>query len=155
MLEIRVMTSTFTPYANAEEIGEVVNRFESCNFASGEFLHSDHVTVALCYLIESTEEEACARMREGLMRFLKHHGHTDAYHETITVFWIKLVGRYLDRSDNSHSFVELANTAVAACDDAHLIDHFFSPERLASEGARKSWLEPDLQSLESFLSRNQ
>lgn len=72
----------------------------------------------------------------------------DAYHETVTVFWIKRVRHLLDVANKSHSLVELANSAAADCNDARLIDVYFSAERFASEEARKTWLEPDLMPLE-------
>ena len=68
------MANTFTPYVTSEEVRVVVRRFESCDFEPGGFHHSHHVTVAMCYLLESTEEEATSRMRAGLLQFLKLHG---------------------------------------------------------------------------------
>lgn len=143
------MANTFTPYVTSEEVSEVVQRFESCDYGPGEFHHSHHLTVALCYLLESTEEEACGRMRAGLLNFLRHNGSPDAYHETITLFWIRRVRHVLDQADKSRSLPELANTIVADCSNVRLIDEHFSTERLASEEARRNWVEPDLKLLDN------
>ena len=133
----------------SEEIKRTVQRFEDCDFAADEFHHSDHLTVALCYLLESTEVEASARMRAGLLRFLNHHGLRDAYHETITVFWIRVVRRLLDKADNTLSLAELANVILSQCNNTARIDAYFSSELLSSEEARMAWVEPDLRPLES------
>ena len=142
------MTNDITPYNTSEEVRIVVKRFEACEFGPGEFHHSHHVTVALCYLLESTEVNAIERMRAGLLRFLEHHGSTKAYHETITVFWIKFVRHQLDQADGSSPLVDLANTVVAKCSNAAFINEHFSKELLGSEDARRKWVDPDLQSLD-------
>lgn len=138
------MEKTFVPYLTSDEVRDVVQRFESCDFPSGGFHHSHHITVALCYVLEYSEEEAIAKIRGGLLKFLKFHGSPDAYHETITVFWIKHVRHLLERADKKKSLSELANSIVALCSDPHLVKDYFSAERLASEEARRSWTEPDL-----------
>lgn len=148
------MAATFTPYTTSKEVKEVVQKFETCDFGPGDFHHSHHLTVAMCYLLESTEAEASARMRKGLLTFLKKHASPDAYHETITLFWIKRVRQLLDRADRSRSLVELANSIIAECSKARFIDLHFSTELLASAEARRNWVEPDLKPLDSYSSGN-
>lgn len=143
------MANTFIPYVTSEEVRVVMRRFESCDFEPGGFHHSHHVTVAMCYLLESTEEKTIGQMRAGLLRFLKHQGSPNAYHETITVFWIKHVRHLLNLADKSLPLVDLANRVVEECSNARLIDDYFSAERLALEEARRKWCEPDLKPLES------
>jgi tellurite resistance protein len=149
------MAETLTPYITSEEVRIVVRRFESCDFEPGGFHHSHHLTVAMCYLQESTEDEAITRMRAGLLKFLKHNESPAAYHETITVFWIKRVRQILDRADKTLPLADLANSVVAGCSNVSLINVHFSKERLASDDARMNWLEPDLKPLECFSNRNQ
>jgi hypothetical protein len=141
------MEKTFVPYLTSDEVRDVVQRFESCDFPSGGFHHSHHITVALCYLLELSEEEAIVKIREGLLQFLRFNGSPDAYHETITVFWIKRVRYLLDRADKQKFLSELANSMIALCSDSRVINQYFSAERLASEEARMSWTEPDLRPL--------
>ena len=148
------MANTITPYVTSAEVRAVVQRLESCDFGPGEFHHTHHLTVALCYLLDSSEEDAIALMRTSLLRFLKHCGSPAAYHETITVFWIKRVRHLLDQADKSRPLAELANGVIAECRDVRLINIYFRAEQLASEEARSRWVEPDLKPLESFSSRN-
>lgn len=143
------MAYTTTPYATSEEVREVLERFESCKFAKDEFHHREHLTVVMCFILEATEEEAMARMRAGLLRFLEHHATLNAYHETITRFWIKRVGLFLDEADKTRPRLALANDLIEVCGNARLIDTYFSAERLASEEARRKWADPDLQPIGS------
>lgn len=140
----------FTPYLTSEDVTVVVRRFEACDFEAGGFHHSHHLTVAMCYLLELKETAAIAQMRTGLLQFLRKNGSPDAYHETITVFWIKRVRRFLDQADKARSLVDLANSVIEECCNTGLINDYFSAERLASKEARRKWIEPDLKPLETF-----
>ena len=64
------------------------------------------------------------------------------YHETITVFWMRLVNDYLNRS-NGGSMLEKANELAALYDKDHPLK-YYSKEVLFSDAARKAFLEPDL-----------
>ncbi|HEY0545041.1 MAG TPA: hypothetical protein VGC91_06560 [Pyrinomonadaceae bacterium] len=135
-------------YESDEEVEAVVRKFEACLFSPGEFHHREHLTVALCYLLESNEQAALERLRANLFRFLEHH-HIEAnvYHETITLFWLKLVGHFLEGADKGRALAELTNDLIAECGEAHLVKAHFSRQLLDSEEARAAWVEPDLQSL--------
>lgn len=130
-------------YASQEEIEAVMRGFESCTIPPDEFKHSAHLTVALWYLSKSTEEEARDRMRAGLSRLLKHYG-LQGYNETITLFWIKVVRRFLDDADESRSIADLANQLIATRGDSRLVFDYYSKELVSSQEAKTSWVEPDL-----------
>ena len=54
--------------------------------------------LALAYLEESAStDEAAARMEAALRRFATALGHPEKYHHTITIFWIRMVARLLDK----------------------------------------------------------
>src|SRR5256885_15496016 len=86
--------SALPQYHTTAEIKDVVHRFESCQFAKQEFTHAHHLAVAAWYLHNFTPQEALVRMRTALLRFTSHHG-VDAYHETITRFWLLVVENFL------------------------------------------------------------
>jgi hypothetical protein len=141
------MENTLQTYETPEEVEAVVHRFESCAFAPQDFHHRDHLTVALCYLVGSTEQEAFERLRSSLFRFLDHHRLEGVYNETITLFWLKLTRHFLNRADSAGTLVELANRLIKSCGNPQLIYTHFSKELLATEEAREGWVEPDLQPL--------
>lgn len=138
-------------YQSDDEIKTLVHGFEDCTLLDSEFNHRAHLTVALSYLhlLRLTVPEATERMRAGLYRFLDYYGHDrQKYNETITLFWIKLVRGFLNRTNLSQSAAELANDLIEACGNPQLIFSYYSKELLSSDEARTGWLEPDLKPLE-------
>lgn len=137
------------PYQSLDEIEEVVRRFEACTFGAGEFHHRQHLTVVLWYLWKFPMAEAARKMREGLYKFLSHHGHgRQKYHETITIFWLKKVRALVEHAEEGLSPVEVANEVMKACGDAQLVFAYYSRELIDSNAAREEWTEPDLQALD-------
>jgi hypothetical protein len=99
--------------------------FERGEIAGADFHHLSHLRLALAYLEESASaDEAAERMASALRRFATAAGHPEKYHHTITLFWMRMVARLLDKR------LPLA---------------YYSPERLWSDAARTGWIEPDLQ----------
>jgi hypothetical protein len=131
------------PFRSAAEIEILVQKFESCQLSLAEFKHREHLTVALWYLSGLTVREAIERMREGLQRFISHHGET-GYHETITVFWLKVVRGFLEGTGAARPLPELANELLETQGHSRLINDYYSRELISSEGARRTWVEPDV-----------
>jgi hypothetical protein len=99
--------------------------FERGEIAGADFHHAAHLRLAIAYLEESASvDEAASRMTAALRRFATAHGHPEKYHHTITVFWVHMVARLMDKD---------------------LPLGYYSQERLWSDAARSGWLEPDLQ----------
>ena len=137
-------------YKDASEIEAVIKGFESCTTDKGAFTHRSHLTVAVSYLQNSTLEQATNKMRLGLHRFLEHHSvEPGKYHETLTVFWIKIVHEFLVRSDPELSRLETTNAVIERLGDSSLVYDYYSKEHLQSVDARKGWIEPDRKALQS------
>lgn len=132
-------------YESLEEIEAVVLGFESCATAKEEFKHRSHLTVAVWYLSRFTREEALQKMRDGLFRFLDHHGvGREKYHETLTVFWVKLVRSNI--CDRQAPLVEIMNMVLERLADPGVVYEYYSKDLLKSETAKTEWVEPDLMS---------
>ena len=96
------------------EIERVVRGFETCQTTADQFKHKDHLIVAVWYMHNLGREAALERMREGLLRFIDHHGvDPKKYSEEITRFWIERVAKRLDELGNV-SIVEKCNQILAA-----------------------------------------
>lgn len=135
-------------YENEEEIEAVVKGFESCTTGKEDFKHPSHLTVAVWYLSQSSPDEALARIRCSLFRFLDHHGvGREKYNETLTIFWLKLVQRTLDPADSKASLVDKANTVLERLSDPAIVFEYYSEALLKSEKAKTGWVEPDLKNL--------
>jgi hypothetical protein len=143
------MNNSQKPYQSTEEMSAIVNGFEACTLRAGEFRHREHLTVIIWYLSKFDATEAAHRMREGLYRFLDHHGHDrQKYHETITLFWVKKVCALMEEKEKPQSLALVANEVIESCGDANLIFGYYSRELIASAVAREEWVEPDLRELD-------
>jgi hypothetical protein len=139
-------------YRSPDEIERLVAGFEDCTLSRASWTHHAHLTVALWYLAGYSGEEATARIRNGIKRLNAANGvqttRTGGYHETITLFWIWAVSRYLLLTGARSSIVELANGLIEFYADKNYPLRYYSRERLMSWEARTGWIEPDLKLLD-------
>jgi len=139
----------FTPYRIEAEIEDVVRRFESCTYTPEEFFHARHLTVAAWYFLQLDFDAAAERMSESLRRFIRHHGKM-GYHETITAFWLRLVGHHVRkaRENASHrDVVTIVNAIMSRLADKNLIYEHYSRELIGSPDAKARCVAPDLKPL--------
>lgn len=109
-------------YDNEQQIREVVERFEKCTTPKGAFTHREHLTVATWYLCRADPTLALDQMRNGLLRFLDHHGVGRVkYKEQLTVSWMTLVQNSLEKMDAQLSLVERANKVLDELGDSRLV----------------------------------
>src|ERR1051325_2083606 len=118
------------------EIENLVRAFEACTLPRPEWTHQAHLTVALWYLAHCSGREATARIRNGIKRLNAANGvhstKTSGYHETITLFWICVLSKYLLLADAGYSFVELANGMIERFGDGRYVFEYYSRDLLMS-----------------------
>jgi hypothetical protein len=120
--------------------------FEHCAFPQDHFRHADHVRLAWIYLRQHAYEIAEERMRRSIYQFACHVGVRHKYHETMTIAWLRLVNAAFQVSSRMTSFRDFVSAhAWLLSKDAIL--EFYSRDRLLSETARTSWVEPDTKPL--------
>ena len=147
MLTLEVKT-----FRTAEELFELLRRFEDCTLPREEWTHAAHLTVALWHLLQFDWPEAVARVRARIKRYNAAHGipttPTGGYHETLTLFWLRAVRAFLEAERNeARALVPLANELAATADKSLPLAHS-TRERLFSPEARAAWVEPDLKPLD-------
>jgi hypothetical protein len=135
-------------YSDEQDIVNVVEKFERCEFGLEEFTHARHLTVAAWYLCHLSPEEALLRMKKGLVRFIEHHG-KQGYHETITRFWMEILEKFLENISRNATVMETVNKVVEHYDNKDVLFGYYSRERVLSERAKREWVEPDLRPLGS------
>ena len=139
-------------YLTHDEIERLVREFEDCSLPRAEWTHRAHLTVALWYLFHHSGEEATIRIRNGIKRFNAAHGvvmtRDSGYHETMTLFWTLVIGKFILLDGAGLSLLELANKMIERLDNSRLPFDYYSRERLLSWQARTSWIEPDLKPLD-------
>jgi hypothetical protein len=116
--------------------------FEGGTLPKEAFHHRDHVRVAWLCLRRDGPEAGAARFIAAIRSFAERHGLSSLYHETITRAWIRLVGAALHESPDADGFDAFLERHPGLANKQGL-GAFYSPERLASEAARRDFLEPD------------
>lgn len=146
-----VISSDPQPFRTSEEIERLVSAFESCTLPRAEWNHRAHLTVGLWYLAKHEKAQATRLIRENIRKYNHACGiiqtKDSGYHETITLFYVWLVSKYLSGARKS-SIVELVNELLNAYGDKRFPLEYYSEERLMSWEARTSWIEPDLKPLD-------
>ena len=135
-----------TYYNSDDEIRNLVESFEKCSFHPSEFRHHQHLAVALWYVRHLPPEEAVIKMTSGIRRLAEAYGKT-GYHETITLFWLRMVSEFAAKQDTKASLAAIANQLIDCCDHKNLILEYYSAELLESPRAKAEWVEPDLKKL--------
>jgi hypothetical protein len=122
---------------------ELTRALERGELANESFHHASHLHVAWVYLAESSSvQHAATKMRDTLRRFAAAAGKPQKYHETITLFWVHLLShtRAASREERLEEIVR-ANPQLL---EKNFPRAYYSAERLFSDEARTSWVEPDL-----------
>jgi hypothetical protein len=125
---------------------DFLRAFEDLSFPADEFHHREHVRVAWLYLKSSDASRAAERMTAGILRFANHHGATQKYHHTLTLFWMRLVAVALVETPEGCSFEEFLG-AHPELGDKNLPGRYYSETLLQTTAAHEGWVEPDLQPL--------
>jgi hypothetical protein len=134
-------TRQFT--SNAEVV-ELVEGFENATLSAADFTHFAHVAVALSYIERMPVEKALARMREKIRNFARHHGADQLYHETLTVFWMRLLGHLVAIYNVDLPLWQRINLIAARWATRFPITAHYSPDLIKSRAAREGWIPPDL-----------
>ncbi len=136
-----------TPYTSDAEVEALVVRFESCELPPDDVSHHAHVAMSAWCFLKLPEAQAAARIYDGLQRYVKWHNIT-IYHETITWFWIKVIGKAVASTDATRPAYTIVNDVMTRLGDSRIIFAYYTRERLQSDEARRHWVEPDLQPLD-------
>jgi hypothetical protein len=126
-----------------EDVAGLVRGFEDASLDVAAFHHRQHLIVATWLLETSSYDVALMRMRTGLHGLLAKVG-KDAYHETITVFWMLALRHRLSRCDATMSVDERIRDVVTWAQAAQPLRAHYSAELLASVEAKREFVEPDL-----------
>lgn len=134
------------------EVERLVSMFESCTLPRARWTHRAHLTVGLWYLVRHEEAVATDLIRRGIQRYNQACGiettETSGYHETVTLFYARMIERFLRRTGKAASIAVLAEALFNSMGDKQLPLDYYSRERLMSGQARTGWVEPDLKPLD-------
>jgi hypothetical protein len=129
--------STVTPDDDA-----FVDAFHSGRIANQNFHHRDHLRLAWVQIRRLGLERASDAVTGGIRHFAAEHGSADRYHDTLTRFWLKVVNLGLRRHPDL-TFDELLAAEPHLLDKSLPFKHW-SRAMMASDSAKRQWVEPDL-----------
>jgi len=122
--------------------------FEGGTLPKGEFTHAGHLTAGACYVHMFDEAEAINHMRLCVRRFNEAVGgqntETSGYHETITVFWIRVLAAVRALYPELGRAEFAAHAVQAYRDRRDVFRDFYDFDVLASVEARRIWIEPSV-----------
>jgi len=118
--------------------------FEQCSLSGDCWTHTAHVRMAWLQMERSsTFDEALERIRKGIKTFNASRNNI-GYHETITVAFAKVIYHRRETGDKIstwQAFVIKHDDLLSK--EAPILHVYYSPELLASERARETFVEPD------------
>ena len=141
-------------YKTLDEIENIVRAFEDCTLPISEWNHHAHLTVGLWYLIHCTQEEAINCICDRIQKYNAANGikttKNSGYHETITLFWLRIIIQFLAAEVGNFSILHLTNKLINNYGNPRLPLEYYSQDLLMSWEAHRSWVEPDLKKSDRF-----
>ena len=125
---------------------EFVAAFLSGRLSPAVFHHRDHLRLAWCLIRRSGVAGATVTITQSIRRFATQHGQADKYHETLTLFWVRIVGHLIDARPGITSFDDFL-AAFPHLLDKDLPYHHWRRDTMQDSAARAGWVEPDLLAL--------
>lgn len=127
-------------------IESLVDRFNKQTLPKNDWTHEAHIVVAFWYSSRYNEDEALIAVRNAIRNYNHAVGTVNSdstgYHETLTVFWLRIVRTYL--SGNKGTIEALVNNFIADGNaDKEMPLKYYTREVLFSVQARKNWIAPD------------
>lgn len=139
---------TQDPLSSDEALASFLRGFEDGTWPVKEWTHRSHVIMAACYLTTLNETAATPVIRDNIRRYNLAQGgqntDTSGYHETLTIFWIRVIDRFLESLPASLSRLDKIR---AAADEfggrGRLFEEFWTFDVVKSVEARRRWIAPD------------
>ena len=138
--------------ATGVEIDDFLAAFESGTLPKERWTHAAHLLAGACYVHRLGQSSAINHMRRCVRRYNEAVGGkntaTSGYHETITVFWIKVLDALLLHAQPIGR-AEFATLAVGRfTPQRDLFRRFYDFDVIASTEARAVWIPPTREEIE-------
>ena len=125
---------------------DFVTAFLSGSLPPTQFHHRDHLRLTWALVRLTGVEAAMKRITSGIRYFATQHGQAEKYHETMTRFWVLLVGHIVAARPDITTFDEFL-AAFPMLLEKDLPYRHWRRETMLSSDARAHWVEPDILAL--------
>ena len=126
---------------------DFIQQFETRTFPFAEWHHRAHIKLAYLYLTRHGYEAAANKLRDGIRAYKAANNipdqPTSGYHETITIFWLRIVQTTVQQygaRENADDFYDF-HPQLSQKKNHRL---FYSPDLFMSALAKREFVEPDL-----------
>jgi len=121
---------------------EFLRLFHDANLPGEEFRHRGHLRLAWLVLSRHRKDEAESIVAREIRQFAVANGASGRYHDTLTRFWIRLVGHAMENAPETSTIDELVAKFPFLLDKSLPYRHWRG-ETFNSDQARAGWVEPD------------
>jgi len=132
---------------------QLASGFIDLSLPKSEWTHQAHLRVGLWHAMRHSPAETLHLLRHRISAFNQAKGGENTasagYHETITRFYVQVIGQFLASVDASRPIGELERELIGLYGDKELPLRYYTRERLFSTEARLGWVAPDLLALPS------
>jgi len=125
--------------------------FEECTLPIEEWSHKAHVRMAFLYHQLYTNDEATEKIKSGIRLYNSAFQKHTSYHETMTLFWIRIIQSALlqqslanvDILQDFEAFIQLHSYLL----NSKLFLEYYSAEVMFSQDARQKFISPNVKPL--------
>jgi hypothetical protein len=123
---------------------QLLTAFESCELATADFPHREHVRVAWAMLREDPVLVALPRFVSGLQRFANFHGATGLYNETITWLYLILIHERMEAGEPDETWAAFAerNPDLVSWNGGELLNRCYPNGEHRTEFAKRVFVLP-------------
>lgn len=125
---------------------DFVRAFLDGSLPPAEFHHRDHLRLSWVLIRRLGVVEAARAITDGIQRFAAQLGQSQKYHETLTRFWIRIVGHMIEARPDIGDFTAFLAEFPQLLDKDLPYRHW-RRETIQSPTARAGWVEPDRMAL--------
>jgi hypothetical protein len=137
----------------AVKTDQLVSGFIDLSLPKSAWTHQAHLRVGLWHAMHHSPVETLELLRDRISAFNQAKGvantESAGYHETITRFYVHVIGLFLASADTRRPIDELEQELIDRYGDKELPLRYYTRERLFSTAARLGWVAPDLLALPS------
>jgi hypothetical protein len=131
-----------------DALTEFIEQFEQGTLPKPIWTHAAHLAVGSWYLFTLPEEAAVEQVRTGIRHYNECVGTANTpdsgYHETLTLFWLRMIGAFLKEKGNGLDKLEAVRRVVDEFGGQRdLFKKYYSFDVVASRAARATWIAPD------------
>lgn len=135
------------PFADDAEIATLVARFEAATWPYERWTHLAHLAVGLTYVRAMPFDVALSQLRKHIVLYNRSCGDPTGYNETVTILFLRMIASAYGDPHDPRALHVLVEELARRC-TVDWLYQYYSKDRIWSEAAKQSWIEPDRRPLD-------